>query len=57
VGQIVGVHVGDDESRREYVILGDPIDQVCEAVNAASLRAGSGFAAGNDDIDEGMYFA
>lgn len=37
VGQIVGVHVGDDESRREYVILGDPIDQVCEAVNAASL--------------------
>jgi class 3 adenylate cyclase len=37
VGQIVGVHVGDYESRREYVILGDPIDQVCTAVNAATL--------------------
>jgi class 3 adenylate cyclase len=37
VGEIVGVHVGDYESRREFVILGDPIDQVCAAVNAASL--------------------
>lgn len=37
VGQIVGVHVGDCVSRREYVILGDPIDQVCTAVNAATL--------------------
>lgn len=31
VGRIVGVHVGDDASRREYLILGDPIDQVAAA--------------------------
>lgn len=37
VGQIIGVHVGDYGSRREFVILGDPIDQVCAAVNAATL--------------------
>lgn len=37
MGQIIGVHVGDYEARREYVILGDPIDQVCQAVDAATL--------------------
>ena len=36
-GEIVGVHVGDNSNRREYLILGDPIDQVVEAANAASL--------------------
>jgi len=29
-GKLIGVHVGDDEKRREYLILGDPINQVSE---------------------------
>ena len=36
-GDLVGVHVGDCEFRREFVMLGDPIDQVAEAVDAATL--------------------
>lgn len=28
VGKLAGVHVGDEKRRREYLILGDPIDQV-----------------------------
>ena len=36
VGRIVGIHVGDDISRREYLILGDPIDQVAKAESAAN---------------------
>jgi len=36
VGHIVGIHVGDDISRREYLILGDPISQVAKAEAAAS---------------------
>lgn len=36
VGRLAGVHVGDDISRREYIILGDPIDQVAKAEVAAS---------------------
>lgn len=36
-GELVGVHVGDYECRREFVMLGDPIDQVAEAVDAATL--------------------
>ena len=35
-GKIVGVHVGDDTSRREYLILGDPIRQVALAESVAS---------------------
>ncbi|KAL9178549.1 hypothetical protein ACHAXT_001887 [Thalassiosira profunda] len=35
-GHIVGIHVGDDFSRREYLILGDPIEQVAKAESAAS---------------------
>ncbi len=35
-GEVVGVHVGDRESRMEYVILGDPIEQVAEAILCAS---------------------
>ena len=35
VGHIVGIHVGDDISRREYLILGDPIRQVARAEAAA----------------------
>lgn len=35
-GRVVGVHVGDDSSRREYLILGDPIDQVTAAERMAS---------------------
>ena len=35
-GEVVGVHVGDRESRMEYLILGDPIEQVAEAIKCAS---------------------
>jgi class 3 adenylate cyclase len=35
-GRLAGVHVGDDISRREFLILGDPIDQVSKAEAAAS---------------------
>lgn len=36
-GEMVGIHVGDYEYKREFVMLGDPIDQASRAVNAASL--------------------
>ena len=36
-GHIVGIHVGDDALRREYLIMGDPIDQVARAEGEASL--------------------
>ncbi|KAL7554113.1 hypothetical protein ACHAWF_017514, partial [Thalassiosira exigua] len=36
-GRIVGVHVGDDVSRREFLIVGDPVDQVAKAEGAAKL--------------------
>jgi len=35
-GEVVGVHVGDRETRMEYLILGDPIDQVADAILVAS---------------------
>lgn len=35
-GHIVSIHVGDDISRREYLILGDTIGQVARAESAAS---------------------
>lgn len=35
-GEIVGVHLGDNTSRREYLILGDPIRQVALAESVAS---------------------
>ena len=35
VGHIVGIHVGNDISRREYLILGDPIRQVARAESMA----------------------
>lgn len=35
-GHIVGIHVGDDISRREYLILGDTIGQVARAEAAAA---------------------
>lgn len=35
-GEVVGVHVGDRESRMEYLILGDPIEQVADAILCAS---------------------
>ena len=37
VGKMAGVHVGNEHSRREYLILGDPIDQVSEACDSAEL--------------------
>jgi class 3 adenylate cyclase len=37
VGEIVGLHLGDHETRREFIVLGDPIDQVTEAEGAADL--------------------
>ena len=36
-GEMVGVHVGDYDCMREFVMLGDPIDQASRAVDAASL--------------------
>lgn len=35
VGPMAGLHVGDNISRREFLILGDPIDQVAAAEAAA----------------------
>ncbi len=37
VGDMVGVHVGNDYNRREYLVFGDPIDQVAEACDSAKL--------------------
>ena len=37
VGKMGGVHVGNDYSRRLYLVLGDPIDQVSEACDSAKL--------------------
>ncbi|KAL3919907.1 MAG: hypothetical protein SGILL_003519 [Bacillariaceae sp.] len=36
-GQMVGVHVGDNKSRREYILLGQPISQATIATDFASL--------------------
>ncbi|KAG7365059.1 TPR repeat-containing adenylate/guanylate cyclase [Nitzschia inconspicua] len=36
-GQMVGVHVGDHKSRREYLLLGQPITQATAATDYASL--------------------
>jgi hypothetical protein len=36
-GQMVGVHVGDHKSRREYILLGQPISQATIATEFASL--------------------
>lgn len=36
-GDVVGVHVGSETGRREYLILGHPIDQVALATEYASL--------------------
>lgn len=35
-GEVVGVHVGDRDTRMEYLILGDPIEQVADAILIAS---------------------
>ena len=37
VGELVGMHLGDDEVRREYLFLGDPISQVAKAADGALL--------------------
>lgn len=37
VGELVGVHVGDHDVKREYIVLGDPIDQVSKALDFAAL--------------------
>ena len=37
VGELVGIHVGNDDFRREYLFLGDPIAQISQADLAASL--------------------
>jgi hypothetical protein len=36
-GQMIGVHVGDHELRREYILLGQPIQQATVATDFASL--------------------
>jgi hypothetical protein len=35
VGEVIGVHLGDREIRMEYVILGDPINQIADASKIA----------------------
>lgn len=35
VGEMAGVHVGDSDIRREYVYLGDPIEQAAKACDLA----------------------
>jgi len=37
VGDVAGVHVGNEYNRREYLILGSAIDQVSEACSKAAL--------------------
>ncbi len=37
VGRMGGVHVGNDHSRRLYLVIGNPIDQVSEACDSARL--------------------
>jgi len=37
VGKMGGVHVGNDHSRRLYLVIGEPIDQVSEACDSAKL--------------------
>lgn len=42
VGDLIGLHVGHQYFRREYIILGNPIDQVSQSCNSAvhgELRA------------------
>lgn len=36
-GTIIGIHVGDNEYRREYLIVGDPINQISDACGHAAL--------------------
>ena len=36
-GKMAGIHVGTDTNRREYLVLGDPIDQVAEACDSAKM--------------------
>jgi class 3 adenylate cyclase len=36
-GKMAGIHVGNDSSCREYLVLGDPIDQVAEACDSAEM--------------------
>lgn len=36
-GQMVGVHVGDHELRREYLLLGEPIQQATVATDVAKM--------------------
>lgn len=36
-GEMAGAHVGHEYTRREYLILGEPIDQVSEACDSAKL--------------------
>jgi hypothetical protein len=35
-GKMAGLHVGNDYNRREYIVLGESIDQVAEACEAAT---------------------
>ena len=37
VGEVVGVHIGGHQSRREYIVLGDPLDQISDASHCARL--------------------
>jgi len=36
-GKVVGIHIGDEESRREFVILGHPLNQLTDASQNANL--------------------
>jgi Adenylate and Guanylate cyclase catalytic domain len=37
VGEMIGIHVGDSSNRREYLYIGDPINQATKACDGASI--------------------
>jgi hypothetical protein len=45
-GDMIGIHLGDTDNRREYLYIGDPIDQATDAAN----RALRGEAVVSDDV-------
>ena len=56
VGEMAGVHVGNEYSRREYLILGEPIDQVSEACDSAKLGELRASAAAISHLNKGQLF-
>ena len=55
-GEMAGVHVGNEYNRREYLILGEPIDQVSEACDSANLGEIRASAAAISYLNKGQTF-